>query len=312
MLVAFEAGGLIRAFLLFVLYPFLCLASEEMGLRIMVFVCFFGIKTKSFKVGSAVLPKFFLEDVALGTLEMLEKADKKVGNLPGEKSREKKLATRSKIGVHETTHFPRWETSFHPNTVSHTHHVHVAPLQLHPFNHITAVTYSLSRVSELLAHIKTVRLTRDRDRDGEMMGKLLQQGDLVVCPEGTTCREPYLLRFSPLFAEMSDSIIPVAMDSHVGMFYGTTAGGLKCLDPLFFIMNPRPSYKVQVLAGVPGVPSGANNREASRFEVANHVQSEIGKALGFGCTRLTRIDKYLILAGNEGTVFNTFWLHWDL
>ncbi|KAE8716256.1 Glycerol-3-phosphate acyltransferase 7 [Hibiscus syriacus] len=167
---------------------------------------------------------------------------------------------------------------------------------------LTTVTYSLSRVSELLAPIKTVRLSRDRDRDGKMLRKLLKQGDLVVCPEGTTCREPYLLRFSPLFAEMSDYIIPDAMDSHVSMFYGTTAGGLKCLDPLFFTMNPRPSYKVQVLAGVSGLTSCDDDGERSRFDVANHVQSEIGKALGFGCTRLTRRDKYLILVGNEGIV----------
>ena len=78
MLVAFEAGGLLRAFILFVLYPFLCLVSEEMRLKIMVLVCFFGIKKKSFRVGSAVLPKFFLEDVGLETFEMLKKGGKKV------------------------------------------------------------------------------------------------------------------------------------------------------------------------------------------------------------------------------------------
>lgn len=147
-----------------------------------------------------------------------------------------------------------------------------------------------------------MRLARDRDQDSKMMEKILNKGDLVVCPEGTTCREPYLLRFSPLFAEMSDDIVPVAMDTHVSMFYGTTAGGLKCLDPLFFIMNPRPSYNVRVLDGVAGLSSSIGGGERSRFDVANHVQSEIGKALGFGCTRLTRRDKYLILAGNEGVV----------
>ncbi|GMI85831.1 GLYCEROL-3-PHOSPHATE sn-2-ACYLTRANSFERASE 3 [Hibiscus trionum] len=452
-LVAFEACGLFRAFLLFALYPFLCLVGEEMGLKIMVFVCFFGVKTESFRAGSAVLPKFFLEDVALETLEMLKKGGKKVGfsNIPQvmiesflknylgvdcvvgremkafggyflgvmeEQQRSKDAletiiisqecrgSCRDVIGISSFKESLQYHLSSHCNEIwlvrrsdkrSRRQHVpreeYMKPLIFHdgrlafsptplatlimfmwlPFgftlsiiraitglllpyrvavpilaytgfhlslsydssldnlnitrktkgrlyvcNHrtlldplylsfslqkdLTAVTYSLSRVSELLAPIKTVRLSRDRVRDGKMMGELLKQGDLVVCPEGTTCREPYLLRFSPLFAEMSDDIVPVAMDSHVSMFYGTTAGGLKCLDPLFFIMNPCPSYEVQVLAGVSGVSACVDDGERSRFEVANHVQTEIGKALGFGCTRLTRRDKYLILAGNEGVV----------
>lgn len=156
-------------------------------------------------------------------------------------------------------------------------------------------------MSEILSPIRTVRLTRNRDQDGKMMEKLLSQGDLVVCPEGTTCREPYLLRFSPLFAEMSDKIIPVALNTHVSMFYGTTASGLKCLDPLFFLMNPLPSYTVQLLEGVSGLSKCDEGDQRSRFDVANYVQSEIAKTLGFQCTKLTRKDKYVILAGNDGS-----------
>lgn len=49
---------------------------------------------------------------------------------------------------------------------------------------IPAVTYSLSRLSEILSPIPTVRLTRIRHVDAEKIKKELSKGDLVVCPEG--------------------------------------------------------------------------------------------------------------------------------
>jgi glycerol-3-phosphate acyltransferase len=163
---------------------------------------------------------------------------------------------------------------------------------------VPAVTYSLSRVSEIFAPIKTVRLTRDRD--AKTMSRLLEQGDLAVCPEGTTCREPYLLRFSPLFAELADDMEPVALDAQVTSLYGTTASGHKWLDPVAFFANPAPSYRVEFLGPVPREQTCAGGRAGA--EVANWIQRRLGEALGFECTGLRRQDKYMMLAGNDGVV----------
>ncbi|PQQ02584.1 putative glycerol-3-phosphate acyltransferase 3 [Prunus yedoensis var. nudiflora] len=395
----------------------------------MVMVCFFGLKKDSFRVGTAVLPKFFFEDVGLEAFEVLQRAGKKVGvsNLPrvmiesflkdyleidvvvgkelkvfcgyflglmeekennvlpvleepngedmgfdiigitasnkfhdhqlfyyckdvylvgnSDKRSSKKLPRDrypKKLVFHDGSnlqnlvgislpygvsfpilHFSGLRLTVNDNTKrerqsinSHCSLPNDKPKGvLYVCNHRTlldplyicfalkknlhAVTYSLSKMSEILSPIKTVRLTRNRHQDAEMMERLMNQGDVVVCPEGTTCREPYLLRFSPLFSEISDEIVPVAVDTHVTMFHGTTAGGLKCLDPLFFMMNPSAIYTVQLLDTVSGL-SCCRDGSRSSIDVANYVQGEVGRALGFECTKFTRRDKYLILAGNEG------------
>jgi glycerol-3-phosphate acyltransferase len=79
MLVAFEGGGIFRAFFLLISCPLLMICDYELKLKIMTFITFCGLKIKDMEnVSRVVLPKFYLENLNVKVYEVLVSTGSKV------------------------------------------------------------------------------------------------------------------------------------------------------------------------------------------------------------------------------------------
>lgn len=79
MLVAFEGGSILRAFLLLLSCSFLWVLDYKLKLRVMTFITFCGLRKKDVEsVGRAVLPKFYLENLNLQAYDVWSRTTSKV------------------------------------------------------------------------------------------------------------------------------------------------------------------------------------------------------------------------------------------
>ncbi|KAH0927440.1 hypothetical protein HID58_019696 [Brassica napus] len=154
------------------------------------------------------------------------------------------------------------------------------------------VIFHLSRFYDILSPVPIVRFTRNRDVDAAKMKQELAKGDLVVCPEGTICHQPFLLRFSALFAELTDRIVPVAISCRFG-FFRRTLKSWNGFNLILLFMNPTLDYEITFLDQLPLEATCSSGK--SPYDVANNVQRVLADTLGFECTELGRKAKYNIL-----------------
>lgn len=83
MLVAIEAGSLLRGLALLLAFPLIAVAyvfvSESLAIQMLIFISYAGLKVRDIELASrAVLPRFYAADVRAESYEVFEKCRRKV------------------------------------------------------------------------------------------------------------------------------------------------------------------------------------------------------------------------------------------
>ncbi|KAJ0673319.1 putative glycerol-3-phosphate 2-O-acyltransferase [Helianthus annuus] len=83
MLVAIEAGSLLRGLILLLSFPIIAIAyifvSESLAIKMLIFISFAGIKAREIELASrAVLPRFYASDVRSDSFEVFDRCQRKV------------------------------------------------------------------------------------------------------------------------------------------------------------------------------------------------------------------------------------------
>ncbi|KAK3022754.1 hypothetical protein RJ639_046717 [Escallonia herrerae] len=302
MLVAFEAGGILRALVLLFLYPFVCLVSRELALKIMVFLCFFGIKKESFRIGTTVLPKFFLEDVGHEGFEVVMKCGKKVGvsDLPSimvEGFLNEYLGVDAVIGRKMKVACGYFTGLMEAKTGSSVLNSGEKELDFH------LIGFGCSGMfphEHIFSHCKDVFLVNEAEKRKWKVLPRNKYPKPLIFHDGRLAFRPTSVDTLVMFLWL-----PLGLFLAIVRLIATISLPYKLSLPLlaFTGMRGRVS-RSKLVASVETLPRSyrCSNGGKSSIEVANHVQTEIARALGFECTTLTRKDKYMILAGVEGTV----------
>ncbi|KAL6565949.1 putative glycerol-3-phosphate acyltransferase 8 [Orobanche hederae] len=83
MLVAIEAGSLLRGLILLLAFPLIAVAyifvSESLAIQMLIYISFSGLKVRNMELASrAVLPQFYVTDVRAESYSVFEKCERKV------------------------------------------------------------------------------------------------------------------------------------------------------------------------------------------------------------------------------------------
>ncbi|KAK3039076.1 hypothetical protein RJ639_028527, partial [Escallonia herrerae] len=314
MLVAFEGGSILRAFFLLLSCPLLLVLDHELKIRVMIFITFCGLKLKDMEsVGRAVLPKFYLENLNRQVYEVLASTGTKVvfTSVPRvmvDGFLKEYLDVESVVGT-ELQIVGKYFTGLVSNSGLLVKHRAVKEFfgerkpdiglgNSAPHDHLFV---SLSKEAYVVTK-------EDSKSSASTVMPRERYPKPLVFHDGRLAFLPTPLATLCMFMWLPVGIILGIFRLIVGIYLPYKAAiFLGCLSGVNIRVKGYRPYRSEkgkgvlyILGKVPKELTCAGGK--SSHEVANYIQRQLADALGFECTSLTRRDKYMMLAGNEGVI----------